>query len=286
MFNRIGCALLVLLALAGCSRAEPVNPALWHVKGPKGEQAWLFGTIHALPGAVEWRTAKVDAALRAADRLVLEVAAVDDDARTAQAFAALARSPDLPPLDQRVPADLRDELAAELQQAGMASNALDPFETWAAALMLQNSADDAQDSSNGIDRALVRAWTGPIDEFEGAAAQLRLFDGLDEADQRALLDDVLIEGDRRTVQLAELQSAWMRGDMDLIARVTDDDLGRHPNLRAVLLVNRNRDWVGKLEAMLAGGARPFVAVGAAHLAGADGLPALLAARGWQVTRLQ
>ena len=123
-------------------------------------------------------------------------------------------------------------------------------------------------------------------EFEGAAAQLAIFDSLPEAQQRALLSAVLTEGPGRKEQLRTLQMAWARGNMGLIARTTDEDFGKQPALREALLLGRNRAWTAKVEALLAQGSRPFIAVGAAHLAGNDGLPAMLAARGWKVTRLQ
>ena len=288
MFNRLFSALLLLLALAGCARHEEVQPGLWQVEGPGGEKAWLFGTIHALPRPVDWRSHKVDAALHAADLLVLEVADIANDTKTAQAFADLAKSPGLPPIAQRVPPDLRDDLEAELKQGGLKASALDGVETWAAALMLQNATPAAResDSGNGIDRAVAKVWSGPVDEFEGAAAQLAIFDRLPEAQQRALLSAVVAEEPNRAGKLRDLQQAWARGDMALIARVTDQDFRREPALRQALLVDRNRAWISRLEELLARGTRPFVAVGAAHLAGQDGLPAVLAARGWKVTRLQ
>lgn len=287
VFNRLIAALLALL-LGACSRPAEVQPALWLAEGPQGQKAWLFGTIHALPAPVAWRSAKVDAALQQADRLVLEVADISDDTKTAKAFAALAQSPGLPPLAQRIEPDLRDELAVELKDGGIAPSQLDSYETWAAALMLQqsDSAAGASDAANGIDRALAKAWTGPIAEFEGAAAQLAIFDRLAEPQQRALLSAVVREAPQRGSQTLALQSAWMRGDMDFIARTTSEDFLNHPELREALLTGRNRAWLVQLDRLWAQGARPFVAVGAAHLAGADGLPEMLKARGWKVTRLQ
>lgn len=288
MFNRVFLAFLLILGLAGCARPEEVRPGFWLVEGPKGEKAWLLGTIHALPRPVDWRSAKIDAALNEANLLVLEVADINDDSKTARAFADLSKSPGLPPLSQRVPDDLRTELRDELQQGGLEAGSLDPYETWAAALMLQNaiSSDSENDTGNGIDRAVAKAWKGPVTEFEGAAAQLAIFDRLPEAQQRALLSAVLTEGPGRKEQLRTLQMAWARGDMDLIARSTDEDFGKQPALREALLLARNQAWTAKVEALLAQGSRPFIAVGAAHLAGNDGLPAMLAARGWKVTRLQ
>ncbi len=288
VLRRLALATLAALALAGCSKPAEVRPALWLVEGPGGQQAWLFGTIHALPQPVAWRSDKIAAALEQSDRLVLEVALIDDDAGTARAFAALAESPGLPPLLQRVPGDLHDELGAALKQDGFAPDALDRYESWAAALMLQNAAMAAgkSDSANGIDRALLRGYAKPVEEFEGAASQLAIFDRLPEPAQRALLAAALGGPGDELAQMRQLEQAWAHGDLALIDTATNADFLNSPDLRDALLVRRNRAWLIKLTAQLTRGAHPFVAVGLAHLVGTEGLPALLSAQGYKVTRLQ
>jgi uncharacterized protein YbaP (TraB family) len=287
VFNRLLLALFAALALAACGKPEPAKPALWRVEGSNGELAWLFGTIHALPEPVDWRTARIEAALAASDRLMLEVAAVGDGAEIGRNFARLGNSPGLAPLPMRLSPEDRGELKSGLAEAGLASGALDGLETWAAALALQQAvaAREQIDSANGIDRALVRGWTKPVEEFEGAAAQLAIFDRLAEDDQRALLLAVLRGGDAGE-EAGRLARAWARGDMAQIGREVEGDFLADPELREALLVSRNRAWAAKLEASLQHGARPFVAVGAAHLAGPEGLPALLSAKGYKVIRVQ
>lgn len=289
MFNRILRALLgaLILALAACARPEPANPALWQVEGPKGERAWLFGTIHALPAPVNWRSAKIAAALAASDRLVLEVAAIDDAAQMGKLFAALGQSRGLAPLAMRLPAEDRAELVGDMAGAGLAPGALDGLETWAAALALQQAvaAREGIDTANGIDKALARNWQGKVEELEGAGAQLSLFDRLAEQDQRTLLLAVL-RGSDAGDESRRLAAAWARGDMALIGAEIEGDFLADPELREALLVDRNRAWAAKLDAAIGQGARPFVAVGAAHLAGPEGLPALLSGKGYKVTRVQ
>ena len=290
MFNSLRWIWLALaaLVLASCSKPAEVRPALWLVEGPNGQKAWLFGTIHALPQPVNWHSAKVDAALTQSDRLLLEVANIEDDSQTAQAFAALASSPGLPPLAQRVPPDLRDELDAAFKKDGFKPGDLDRYESWAAALMLQNAAMAAgkSDSGNGIDRALVRGYSGPVEEFEGAAAQLAIFDQLPEPAQRALLASALTEAPDEQAQMRMLEQAWARGDLAAVDAETNAEFLNDPMLRDALLVRRNQAWAMRLGGDLAQGKHPFVAVGLAHLVGKEGLPALLTQRGYRVTRLQ
>jgi uncharacterized protein YbaP (TraB family) len=281
-------ALLGALTLGACSKPAEVRPAMWLVEGPGGQKAWLFGTIHALAEPVDWRSDKVEQALAQSDRLVLEVAAIEDDQATASAFAQLASSPGLPPLDQRLPPDLRDELAVALKAGGIKPGALDGYESWAVALMLQQAASRAgdSDSGNGIDRALASHYRGSIDEFEGAGAQLAIFDRLPESAQRALLVASLEGQDDLAAETRRLAQAWASGDLATIEHETDSQLAREPVLREALLVGRNRAWTERLTAILKAGGHPFVAVGTAHLVGKDGLPAMLMARGYRVTRLQ
>ena len=58
-----------------------------------------------------------------------------------------------------------------------------------------------------------------------------------------------------------------------------------PNLRAALLVERNRRWAAALVPLLEQPARPLVAVGTAHLVGPEGLASLLEAAGYRIRRL-
>lgn len=279
--------LAALLALAACKQAPPASlaarPAMWEVTGPSGQKGWLFGTIHALDKPYAWRTPAFDAVLAGSDRVVVEVADVAHPEKIAPVFTALATSPGHPPLDQRVPPALRDELADTVRRANAAGTDFSRVETWAAALMLARASVSDSAVEGGVDRAvLAAAGTKTVAELEGAEAQLRVFDALPEPAQRSLLAATLAGEDDDS----KLSAAWARGDMDAIARETRRGLLADPALRDALLTRRNAAWTTAIAALLRAGRHPLVAVGGAHMAGPDGLPARLAAAGFTVRRVQ
>ena len=279
--------LLLALAVAACTaQPEPAQPAFWRVDGPKGERFWLLGTIHALEKPALWRSPAIDQALKEADRVVVEVRAVTDPAAMTRIFAELGRTDGMPPLSQRVAADQRPALAALLRRKNFNESQFANTETWAAALTLARAGAERANSANGVDRAVIEAAGGkPVVELEGAHAQLQIFDRLPESEQRDLLAAVVrdVPAEDEDPSLAQ---AWRKGDMATIARETHGGLLADPELREALLVARNQRWLASVTAMAMAGHKPFVAVGAAHLAGPEGLPALLAASGFTVTRVQ
>lgn len=285
--RRFACFLAVL-ALAACAPApEPARPAFWQVSGPRGEKAWLLGTIHALPRPAAWTSPAIDRALAEADTVAVEVAGLADAGSTAKAYADLGTSLGLPPLSARIDPALRPVLAERLRQARRKETDFATTETWAAALALARAGAGSGDAANGIDRAVLRrAGSRRVIEFEGTTGQLGIFDALPEAEQRDLLAAVLREADAPGGESADLVSAWRSGDFARIEAESRRGLLADPELRAALFTGRNRAWTARIVAELAAGRRLFVAVGAAHMAGEDGLAAMLRAQGFGVTRLQ
>lgn len=279
-------AILLGVCLAACSPAtDPADPALWQVDGPDGQQAWLFGTVHALERPAAWKTPAIAAALENADTLFVEIAG--DAAEAGSAFEQLSTTPGQPRLSARVRPELRARLALLLKDHGMPEDRFSNIESWAAALMLAQAATADSNPRYGIDRAVIReAGDKPVLELEGAVGQLELFDSLPEAEQRDLLEAIVSDASAITADGPDLAAAWRTGDMAAIARETETGMLADPELREALFTGRNRTWRDRIIAAMAKGRKPFVAVGAAHMAGPEGLPAMLAEHGLTVTRIR
>lgn len=274
------------MALAGCQREpQPAEPAIWHVVGPARQEAWLFGTIHAAPSPLAWKTPKVEAALGRADEVMVEVANIADDVAVAQAFTSLSRTPGLPSVDMRVRPQRRQALARMLAARGISAADTRDVETWAVALTLARP-EGGSEAANGVDRAVLAAAAGKhVIELEGATTQLSIFDRLPEVEQRDLLDAVLSDEGALDDE-ADLVDVWRKGDMAGIEAETRTGLLADPELREALFTGRNRNWTSRIAAEMRAGHRPFVAVGAAHMVGPDGLVAMLQRDGLTVERVQ
>lgn len=288
MRKALTAALLALLA--GCHEPpREASPALWRVEGPGGETGWLFGTIHSSDAPLAWRTAPVANALGQSGEIMVEVANLSDEGEVSAIFTRLARSETpLPPLSQRVAPVDRAALAAELKRAGYKDGDFAAMDTWAAALTLAQAGKGADDARNGVDRAIIaEAGSRPVVELEGAAAQLGLFDALPEQDQRdllaALLHESVVEGEAQDRALVD---QWRKGDMTAIEAETRRGLLADPELRAVLFTGRNTAWTQRIAQEMKAGRKPFIAVGAAHMAGPQGLPAMLTAKGYRIVRVE
>lgn len=274
------------LALAACgspARDWPApSPALWEVTGPGGAHGWLFGTIHSLPDGAKWRTKAVDDALTRSGVLVVEIADLDDTAAAKRAFDRLAATRGLPPLSQRVPARDRPALAAFLDRAGMADGDFPDTETWAAAIVLANKVQQ-HDPSTGVDRALI-AGAKRVEGLETFERQFGVFDALPQREQADLLLALASEADSQfdSRQVRE----WLTGDLAGLERDSATGVLADPELREALQIARNRNWVARIDGLLKTRELPFVAVGEGHMFGRDNLPALLAARGYTVKRVQ
>ena len=92
---------------------------------------------------------------------------------------------------------------------------------------------------------------------------------------------------RVTWKPQSLEQAWVQGDLATLgAGLVGELRADNPAFYEALLKRRNLAWADTLADRMAGESVELVNVGALHMVGPDGLPALLQARGFQVTRVQ
>jgi uncharacterized protein len=290
--------LLSLLLLAtGCSKApdqaveQPAGkPALWKVTGKKGV-AWLFGSVHLLPPDTGWQTPAIDDAVRGSDVLVLETSGLDDPQAMGQTFAQLGMSGGLPTIASRVDPALRPIIDKLDEAIPGPRKVLDHMESWAAALTLAAAINDDLDLSadRGVEHVLTlrfRADEKPVQGLETVSQQFGFFDQLSEQDQRRMLDSILRGARESRGEYQQMLKAWLRGDADAVLQDQQGGVLASPAIREALLDGRNRNWAKQIAAMVDQGSKSFVAVGAGHMAGKNGVPALLMAAGYRVERIQ
>ncbi len=271
------------------SAPAEATPAIWKIKSAHGT-IYLLGTIHMMKPNVDWESAPVKAGLAASSKLVEEVSNVDDKA-AAQALLLQYGFDSEHPLSTKISKEDLAKLDSALQQMGIpGESALEPLRPWAAMLMVSvlPLMKAGYTPESGVDMTLAHEWqaTGKtVDGLETLDQQIHFFADMSEADQVMVLHVSLEELDHATEDTNKIVAAWIKGDVVTIAKLENAEFKqKYPGLYKLLIVQRNKTWAEQLSKMLDSGGTEFVAVGAGHLPGDDGVLKLLAAKGYSITR--
>ncbi len=281
---------LSVILCACAANARDVHPALWKASS-KTATIYFFGTIHALPKDENWRTPALVKAEAEANALVLELSDVGDQAKVQSVVRELALAPNLPDVLDRVPPEKRAGLQALLAQSGAPLAALKAYKSWAVFLLVIEPLvmkAIGVDGAEGVERKLTADFNGahkPIEGLETIKYQLGIFNNLPEAQQRKLLSSSIDDLPQAKAKFALSLKAWESGDPAAIAKYFDEELKAEPELRRVLIHDRNANWAAWTLARLKQRGVTLVAVGAGHLAGSDSLIAMLRAKGVKVARV-
>jgi hypothetical protein len=141
---------------------------------------------------------------------------------------------------------------------------------------------------SGVDRQIwtyAKAQNKPVEALETIDEQLRLLMPKNPKLEVEEFDASMKELNTDANEVGALVDAWKDGRMNVVARLMNDGLKNTPGAMKLLIDDRNARWVTRISAMLAQHRTYFITVGAGHIAGARGLPALLAARGYRVEQL-
>ena len=283
------CATLLLASVCAIHGATP--NFIWKVAGPRGGTVYLAGSIHLLTSEYYPLAPAFDEAFAQSDLLVEELDMGEMQAPEAQ-MQMLTRGmmPAGQTLESVLSASTLADVRAVVAELGLPLAPLQLFKPWSLALTLQGLEwqKAGLDPELGLDKHFydrAKQAGKPVQGLETLDFQLGQFDGMPMPLQDRLLASTLKEMASTKDSVGALARAWKAGDVATIEGLALDDLKAEPGMYQRLLIDRNRNWLPKLEALFARPKPSFVIVGAAHLVGSDGLLSALRSKGYTVVQM-
>ncbi|HEY7006801.1 MAG TPA: TraB/GumN family protein [Sphingomicrobium sp.] len=259
----------VLAAAAALSAATPAatpfppaEPAMFEIHDAD-TTIYLFGTFHALDGDHEWFDRGVRNAFEQSNELVLETL-LPEGPNAAEQIKQSVSAPSVAPS------------AAFLTTTKMAINA-----GRSQGMQIDNGADM-------VLRHVAEAEGKPVEGLETLQLQLNMFNHLRVSAPANVKPGQPV--DAQPVQdlsqaMADMQSAWKRGDQSVFVRMLDQLGAASPDTYRMMFTERNARWADWIAARLQTPGTVFVAVGAGHFAGRDSVLVRLAEKGIESKRV-
>jgi uncharacterized protein YbaP (TraB family) len=295
--------ILAAVTTLACATAGPIDHGaretgrlcFWKVESPSaaGGNAYLLGSIHFGRPGLRLDPAILDAFQRS-DTLVLEL---DPEEVTPERMAALlqetGRLPEGETLSDLISPETYHALAEALERSGYSIAGFDRFEPWVAIVSLSSLAIQSGGLSReaGVEAQLIEQAGARLETIglETPEEQVALFDGMPLELQEEILLGLASEGDTLRQVTDAIVEAWLRGDTERLAELAlagfhDEETAR--TFHRTMYLERNRSMARRIAELIDQGGERFVVVGAAHMVGEGGIPALLEESGYRVQQIE
>lgn len=264
-------------------------PLAYEVVAPGGHRAFVLGSIHVARADASGLHPVVREAFRRSPLLVMEVdLSALEPAGFSQLMLEVGSLPEGESLHGRLSSETWELLSRHCEHGGCVLEELDHLKPWLVALELVGGALHAEgfEAEHGVEsRLLASRDAKEIVGLESPREQFELFDQLPPEQQELMLRDALMPSPSSAAELDELVAAWRRGDGPALEAYLFGELDERPELRPfyeATFFRRNQRMARRLEEILAAHPYVFAVLGAGHLLGARGVPALLERAGYRV----
>jgi uncharacterized protein len=275
--------LLVFGLFSIFNQAQPLEKALlWKISGNGLTQpSYIFGTIHATCDAtLDAATLK---ALEETKQLYLEID-MDDPMLQMQMMQGMTMKNGVT-ISSLVSEEEFVVIDEFLQKnIGMSAKMINTFKPFMLNSMLLPKLLDCEFQS--VEMELMKVTKAQNEEVYGLETigdQLQVFDKIPYQDQvNELLKTAKSDLSKEKAEMKKIMDVYKTKDIEKMLVVMDEsDNTISADNKDVLLVNRNRNWIPVIEKVIKS-TPTFFGVGAAHLAGDDGVIKLLRKQGYKV----
>ncbi|SRR5579871_378169 len=268
-------------------RAARDRGFLWRVS-TGGRNSYLYGTLHIAKNDWMYLGATVLRALRASDRVALELDPLDPDiARRLNKARSISAN------DTALPEPLAARVRNEAERACFPLPILNTMfpEMQLITLGVLASRGNGMYPEYGSEPFLSRFARGlrkPVVSLETPELQMRAMRIGNPKDLIALAEKSLRQLETKRAQALQMRmaEAWANSRIDELERYAEwcecaETEAQRRYWRQVI-DDRNPGLAEKIASMISTGGTVFAAVGSLHMFGANGLPALLTQRGYEV----
>ena len=274
-----------LLEAPPASAAIPyARGLLWRIsKG--GRVSHLFGTMHVSDPEVTALPAPVAEAFDKSEQFVME--ALPEPEQLLQMYGMMFFA-DGDQLSDHVAAPIFERATAILSAYQLPPEAVARMKPWAAFLTMSYPPEQARSANEALDLVLLaraKQNGAEVAGLESLTEQADLFDQFTLPEQVRLLTDTVCHYELGQREFAGLKAFYLRQDLGALyrysQRYTASGEPIYKRLMQALLVDRNSRMAERMRPMLEQGGA-FIAIGALHLAGEEGVLALLEKQGYQL----
>ncbi len=265
---------------------------LWRIDTPGSEPSYLFGTIHLTDERVTKLPPAVVKALEASDSLSAEMILDDETRLTLARELRLTGDRDL---EDILGSDLYARVLERTRLIGVFDASLRTLKPWVVMGIISLPPEEVARAATGhlnVDETLQKMASDrgiPLHALETVAEQADALGGMPEADLVEIIREGVAMHENIHALIDELIGFYLEQDLSgLHARTMELSAGygeeRLDRFMERILDRRNFLMADRMAGVLAEG-RAFVAVGAMHLPGENGLLNLLEQRGHGITRV-
>jgi hypothetical protein len=286
--------------VAEADKVENGKNIFWKIEKPGLKPSWLLGTMHVTdPRVLSMPPAAQDAS-KQADTIVIESDEIMDEKKAAMALLAkpeLTMFTDGSTISKYLSPEDNARLEAGLKQRGIPLSAVSRMRPWMISSVVALPACEIARKTKGaqfLDQkiAVDAAAAGKqVKGLESLAEQLQAMADLPVEFHLKSLIETLQLGDKMNDVIETMTDLYLSGNvgmtMPMLKTVTPDGEDAESDYAAFeqrIILDRNKVMAERAAPILANG-NVFIAVGALHLSGNEGLIELLRKQGFTVTAL-
>lgn len=260
---------------------------LWKITGPDMEsESYLFGTMHLIEKEYFLFPKKLQKLVSKTDQLVMEIAGLPNQ-MDAMKYVMLDEGSFFDFFNEAQTDTILRWAKAEFKMEEPAFRAafskMKPFVIVQMATQVQFMGKT--ESYEMTFDEIAKEHEIPMKGLETIEQQMSFFDELTDEQQVEMVMAGIRDAEESIETMREMQQTYVSQNVDALYQMINEDDGVISEEQAKFLDNRNANWIPQIKELIKS-TNSFIAVGAGHLGGPNGVIRLLEKGGYTLTPLK